>query len=141
MKSWDCEGALADFLGGVHAPGDDYRMALYTPKAGISPMTETYTPNGEVQSAGYPAGGLSLGPRRIVWDAKNEVATMLFPGPINFTGAQFRAGKALVYNATKNRAISVFEFGPVDITFGVFRVDQVVAMELARTNINGRSKA
>lgn len=56
-----CISAKRDFILGVHGPNDQYKIALYTPRANIAPWTQVYSPDGEVPDGnGYQRGGRIL---------------------------------------------------------------------------------
>jgi hypothetical protein len=115
-----CDSFKRDLLAlGPHQPGDDYRLALYTAAANLSPATRAYTPAGEVKGEGYKAGGKSLpagpeGGSRLAW-----------AGSVVWPVATIRGVKgALVYNASRGgRAVAVLEFAEeVSSTADQFKV-------------------
>ena len=55
-----CRSYKVDLFDGVHQPGDDYRLALYTNAATLDKNTTAYSSTGEVVGPGYTAGGQSL---------------------------------------------------------------------------------
>lgn len=102
-----CDSFKRELLAlGPHGPADDYRLALYTAAANLSPATRAYTPTGEVRGEGYKAGGKSLpaapdGGSRLAW-----------AGHVVWPMATIRGAKgALIYNASRGgRAVAVLEF-------------------------------
>jgi len=69
-----CDQFKADVFNGVHAPGNDYRAALYTSAATINPGTTAYTSSGEVVGTGYTAGGQALSGLSITLATSTPVA-------------------------------------------------------------------
>lgn len=99
----------ADIQDGVHQPGDDYRIALYSSSATLNVDTAAYTATGEVVGTGYTAGGKSLSGRAV--GGASNVRWVDFSDPV-WSGASFTARGALIYNATRsNKAIAVLDFG------------------------------
>lgn len=113
---------LEDLFDGVHQPGDDYRVALYTDAAEIGPYSVAYTTDGEVVGVGYEAGGQALAGRARGRDADGVFLT--FDDPI-WRNSTIRADGAMLYNATRDyRALAVVRFrnAPVQSTNGRFRI-------------------
>jgi hypothetical protein len=104
-----CETFVLESFDGVHQPADEYRIALYTSAANLSPATQRYTQIGEIAALGYTVGGKPISGRR----------SGRVPGEgtwINFDDAVWMgtitARGALIYNASKeNRAVVVCDFG------------------------------
>ena len=94
--------AKRDFLIGLHQPGDDYRLALYTKSATITPELQNYTEQGEVKGPGYAAGGVKLTGFKTGAIGKNAYVTF---DDIKIARASFTAHGAIVYNASKNNAV------------------------------------
>ena len=117
-----CRSYKLDLFNGVHQPGDDYRIALYTDAATLDKTTTAYTATGEVVGAGYTAGGQSLA-GRVVGLATDE-AYLTFDDPV-WDPATIDADGALIYNATRsNKALCVLAFGStISSTNGPFTVD------------------
>jgi hypothetical protein len=117
-----CLSFKVDLWNGVHQPGDEYRMALYTGAASLDEDTAAYTATGEVVGVGYTAGGQVLTGRVVALDG--VVAYLSFDDPV-WDPATIAADGALVYNATRsNKALAVFAFGStVSSTNGPFTVD------------------
>jgi len=117
-----CNVAKVDFMRGVHQPGDEYKIALYGKDANLSPMTETYTPDGEVKAKGYHPGGMTLQGYRC--DLDGTTAVMGWEYDPVWKNVTITAYGALIYNASKgNRALAVVEFpSPVTSTNGNFRI-------------------
>lgn len=105
--------AKADFLLGVHQPGDTYMLALYTSEADLGMATASYTPFGEVDAKGYNPGGMELSAPRVT--AAPTGGVMSFKS-LKWTNASITARGAMVYNASKAGAVlAVLDFGK-DIT-------------------------
>lgn len=102
-----------EILQGIHAPGDDYKVALYTNAATLSAATTAYSATNEASGAGYVAGGKSLS--GYTASLASGVAFLDFDNP-EWASATITARGALIYNASKsNRAVGVFDFG-ADVT-------------------------
>ena len=86
---------------GVHQPGDDYRIALYTAAAKIGPTSKAYTTDGEIKGVGYTAGGVTLKGHRTGIIGKNAFITF---DDVVLKSATFSAAGAMIYNASKNNA-------------------------------------
>ena len=86
---------------GVHQPGDDYRIALYSASAKIGPTTKAYTTDGEIKGIGYTAGGVTLKGHRTGIIGKNAFITF---DDVVLKSATFSAAGAMIYNASKNNA-------------------------------------
>ncbi len=117
-----CDSYKAEVLQGIHQPGDDYRLALYSAGASLGQGTTLYSPAGEVSGTGYVAGGVSLGGFSVV--LASHVAMLDFsPNPL-WPSSTITARGALVYNATRgNRAVATYDFGhDVTSTDGPFTV-------------------
>ena len=94
---------------GVHQPGDDYRIALYSASAKIGPTTKAYTTDGEIKGLGYTAGGVALKGHRTGIIGKNAFITF---DDVNLKSATFSAAGAMIYNASKgNAALIVLSIG------------------------------
>ena len=111
-----CGSFKAEVWNGYHAfssayrAADTFRIALYTSAADLNPATTTvYTTAGEVVGTGYSAGGIILTPTA---PANSGVVAYLSFNNVSWTGANFTANGALIYNATQgNRAVCILEFG------------------------------
>ena len=94
---------------GVHQPGDDYRIALYSAAAKIGPTTKAYTTEGEIKGIGYTAGGVTLKGHRTGIIGKNAFITF---DDVVLKSATFSAAGAMIYNASKgNAALIVLNIG------------------------------
>ena len=94
---------------GVHQPGDDYRIALYTAAAKIGPTSKAYTTDGEIKGMGYTAGGVALKGHRTGIIGKNAFITF---DDVILKSATFSAAGAMIYNASKgNAALIVLNIG------------------------------
>jgi hypothetical protein len=104
-----CASFMEDQLQGLHQPGDDYRIALYTQSANLGVNTELYTTIEEIAGAGYVAGGRSLTGRTLIRDGL--VSIVDWEDPI-WDPSSLTARGALIYNASRsNRAVAVMNFG------------------------------
>jgi hypothetical protein len=94
---------------GVHQPGDDYRIALYSASAKIGPTTKAYTTEGEIKGTGYTAGGVTLKGHRTGIVGKNAFITF---DDVVLKSATFAAAGAMIYNASKgNAALCILNLG------------------------------
>ena len=94
---------------GVHQPGDDYRIALYTAAAKIGPTSKAYTTDGEIKGIGYTAGGVTLKGHRTGIIGKNAFITF---DDVILKSATFSAAGAMIFNASKgNAALIVLNIG------------------------------
>jgi len=94
---------------GVHQPGDDYRIALYSASAKIGPTTKAYTTEGEIKGMGYNAGGVALKGHRTGIIGKNAFITF---DDVVLKSATFAAAGAMIYNSSKgNAALIVLSIG------------------------------
>ena len=94
---------------GVHQPGDDYRIALYSAAAKIGPTSKAYTTDGEIKGIGYTAGGVTLKGHRTGIIGKNAFITF---DDVILKSATFSAAGAMIYNASKgNAALIVLSIG------------------------------
>ena len=94
---------------GVHQPGDDYRIALYSAAAKIGPTSKAYTTEGEIKGIGYTAGGVTLKGHRTGIIGKNAFITF---DDVVLKSATFSAAGAMIYNASKgNAALIVLNIG------------------------------
>ncbi|HSZ58561.1 MAG TPA: hypothetical protein VK797_23035 [Tepidisphaeraceae bacterium] len=101
--------AKQDFQAGLHQPGDQYMIALYTSSANLDKTTTAYTSAGEVVGSGYTAGGMALS--GYAAGLSGDSAYLSWNNPV-WTMATFTARGALIYNATRsNNAIAVINFG------------------------------
>ena len=96
---------LAELLYGL-----DLRVALYTDKADVARMT-AYSSTGEVQGAGYKAGGQSLTLRY------TPGADVLGFDPVMWKKSVITARRALVYEVNGARFAS-FDFGRNESSIG-----------------------
>lgn len=114
--------AKLDMMGGVHAPTDTYKIALYVDTANLDKNTTAYTATGEVVGTGYTAGGATLtGYARAL---SGDVAYLNWADP-SWASSTITARGALIYNASKtNAAVAVLDFGAnVSSSNGTFTVD------------------
>lgn len=112
--------AKREFLEGIHARGDVYKVALYNKKAKLSEKTSQYSPTNEAEGKGYEAGGLVLTGYAITEEKGSAILGFNNPEWIN---ASITAKSLLVYNQSKgNAAIAVYEFELTTSTNGSFVV-------------------
>lgn len=119
-----CVAYKLDIMNGVHQPGDQYKIALYTSVVGLDENTAVYSPANEVAETPqtkYLAGGQSLTGRTATVDQGRAV--MSFDDPV-WASSSIAARGALLYNASKGgRAVAVIDFGEVvESRNGPFRV-------------------
>lgn len=111
--------AKREFLEGIHARGDVYKVALYNKKAKLSEKTSQYSAANEAEGKGYEAGGLVLTGYTIT---EENSPTLGFNNP-EWVNASITAKSLLVYNQSKgNAAIAVYEFELTTSTNGSFIV-------------------
>jgi len=96
--------------GGIHAPEDVYRIALYRETAVLSRLTTAYTTKEEViGSQGYAPGGQVLQGRMVKSDG--NTATLGWGNPL-WPNASITARGGLIYNFSKqNRTVAVVDLG------------------------------
>ena len=113
--------ARADFLKGVHQPGDVYKMALYSSTVALHEGVDVYIPDNEAMGIGYDAGGKILTGYSVTADQGTGILDFEDPVWLNST---ISARGALVYNASKgNRAIVFINLGDLFTSSnGAFRV-------------------
>jgi hypothetical protein len=111
---------MTDLWNAVHAfPTDSIKVALYDQTATLGRGTTAYTTAGEVVSAGYTAGGITL--TNVSVRFEEPYSWLLFDNPI--WNAALSAKGALMYNASKsNKAIAVFDFGMVRTSTTTFQL-------------------
>lgn len=104
-----CETYKRELLEGVHAIGDDYRMALYVDGASIGGATTRYGTDFEASGDGYEAGGMAVPNMRVestVSEYYIDFDAVVWPR------VSVEVDGCLIYNASKdNRAVAVFNFG------------------------------
>ena len=117
-----CDCANLAFGDGVHQPGDDYFIALYSDAATIDHTTKKFTRAGEVVGKGYETGGWMLAGRRSV--LVDRVCCITF-NDVRKKNCTIEASGAMIYNASKNNAaIVVLSFGsPYKSTNGAFELE------------------
>ena len=117
-----CNSAKQDFLNGVHATGDTYKVALYnSASATLDKTTTAYTSSGEVSGSGYTAGGATIANR--VVGASGDTAYLSFDDAV-WPSATITADSALIYNSSKsNKAICVLSFTSATSTNGTWTLD------------------
>lgn len=117
-----CNRAKLDFLKGVHQPGDQYRIALFTEKAKLNADTDRYTSEGEVRGQGYTLGGVTLSGYKA--GLIGDVAFITF-NPAEWVNSSIAARGGLIFNASKgSAAVVVLDFGELKkSSVGLFRVE------------------
>lgn len=100
---------LLDILQGVHTPTDEYRIALYTNAAKLSPDVRAYFTEGETRGNGYTPGGQKL----LGYTALSEDgAAFIDWADATWPNVSITARAALIYNYSKqNRAVAVLDLG------------------------------
>lgn len=101
----NCLSGLENFAAGTSYV---YKIALYTATADLSYETTAYTTSNEISGSGYTAGGQTLTP--IIPASSGQTAYVSFNN-VTWTGANFTARGALIYNSTTNAAVAVLDFG------------------------------
>lgn len=102
-----------DQANGVHQPGDDYKIALFTSAATLNKATTAYAAPNEAAGTGYTAGGKSLTGRAASLDG--DTAIIDFSDPV-WANSSITARGCLIYNATRsNKAVVILDFG-ADVT-------------------------
>ena len=97
--------------GGQNLSSNTLKMALYTGDATLGPSTTVYTTTNEVVGTGYTAGGRTITGVTINTDANTNTVYVNFSN-VSWTGANFTARGALIYNSTQsNKSIAVLDFG------------------------------
>jgi hypothetical protein len=112
--------AKADYLNGVHQPGDTYKAALYTSAATLGAATTAYSSTNEVSGTGYTAGGATLAGRTLSVDGTTAIMTFTNP---TWPSSTITARGMIIYNDTAagKNVISVHDFGEeVSSTNGTF---------------------
>lgn len=104
-----CETYKRELLEGVHAIGDDYRMALYVTGASLGASTVRYGADFEATGEGYEAGGLAIPNMRV--ESAGAEFYIDFDAVV-WPRVSVEVDGCLIYNASKdNRAVAVFNFG------------------------------
>ncbi len=99
---------------------DVLKIALYTGAATLSASTTAYTVTGETTGPGYTAGGNTLTGVTLTTDGTTAYVDL---ADTVWTGANFTARGALIYNSSKaNRAIAVLDFGADKTAINTFTV-------------------
>jgi len=92
-----------------------YKIALYTGLATLNNTTTAYSSVNEVVSSGYTAGGLALSiSNPPTGDTLNNIGWISFNNA-KWTGVNFTARGALIYNSNTGASVFVLNFGN-DIT-------------------------
>ena len=97
--------------GDVNFDTDDFKIALYTEEADLSPNMEpsTYSTTNEVVGAGYTAGGNEVIPS-VDFDFDTNSAYVNFTDTA-WTAATFTARGAVIYQDTSLEMIAILDFG------------------------------
>jgi hypothetical protein len=97
------------FLKGEYSPDDTYKIALYSAGAVLSPLTDTYTPTGEVSGQNYQRGGQVLEGYQCGVDGVTACVTWS-KNPV-WKNASINAAGAMIYNASKgNKTVAILNF-------------------------------
>lgn len=117
-----CNSFKQEILGGTHASGDTYKIALFTSAATLSKSTTAYAATNEASGTGYTAGGQALSGFNITLDS--DTAILDFTSDPAWSSATITARGALIYNSSKsNKAVCVLDFGSdIASTNGTFTV-------------------
>jgi hypothetical protein len=98
---------------------DTLKIALYTASADLTEATTAYTATGEITSAGYTAGGVTV--TGVTVNSSGFTVWVSFDNP-SWTGA-LTARAALIYNSSKaNRSIAVLDFGSDKTSAATFTI-------------------
>jgi hypothetical protein len=98
-----------------HAPGDVYKIALFTSAATLGASTTVYSTTNEVVGTGYTAGGYTLSGFSVTLDTGVAILDWTGTDP-NWPSATITARGAVIYNSSKgNAACGIINFGS-DIT-------------------------
>ena len=105
---------------GQNLATDTLKMALYTAFADIGQLTTVYTTDNEVATGnGYAAGGETMTGVTISTQTTGPNAGTVYVNfnNVSWSGANFVARGALIYNTTRsNKTVAVLDFGS-DKTF------------------------
>jgi len=105
---------------GQNLATDTLKMALYTAFADIGQLTTVYTTDNEVATGnGYTAGGETMTGVTISTQTTGSNAGTVYVNfnNVSWSGANFVARGALIYNTTRsNKTVAVLDFGS-DKTF------------------------
>ena len=106
---------------GVHNLAvDTLKIALYTANATLDASTTVYSAVNEVTGTGYTAGGKILTNPII---SSNDYTAYVSFDNVSWTGANFTARAALIYNASKaDRSVAILDFGSDKQTTSTFTV-------------------
>ena len=97
--------------GDVNFNTDDFKIALYTEEADLSPNMEpsTYSTTNEVVGAGYTAGGNEVIPT-VSFDFDTNSAYVNF-ADTSWTSATFTARGAVIYQVGSLEMMAILDFG------------------------------
>lgn len=104
---------------GQNLATDTLKMALYTAFSDIGPETTVYTATNEITGTGYTAGGETMTGVAISTQTTGPNAGTVYVNfdNVSWSGADFVARGALIYNETQgNASVAVLDFGS-DKTF------------------------
>ena len=117
--------AKADFLAGVHQPGNVFKMALYI-QANSPTLNQDlvfYTTTGEITGTGYTAGGkvITGSYTTAIMNHKGYLdwgATGADPIWTGFTGSH---DACIIYNTSKsNRVVGIYGYALTSVTAGSY---------------------
>jgi hypothetical protein len=96
---------------GQNLATDTLKMALYTAFADVGPTTTAYSTANEITGTGYAAGGQPVTGATISVDTQTNTVYVNFNN-VSWSGANFTARGALIYNVTRgNASVAVLDFG------------------------------
>jgi hypothetical protein len=105
-----CDSFKHDLLEALHDfRSHEFRIALYTNDADLSPSTTGYVTAGEIAGTGYAAGGQRLNNVRIL-GPQSRASYVTWDDPV-WPNSSLKARGALIYNQTAaQRAVVVVDF-------------------------------
>jgi hypothetical protein len=102
--------AKVSWLCGEFHPRDEYKLALYSAKANITPFDDAYTTDGEVIGQAYQKGGVLL--EGFLCGLDGTTACITWKVDPTWKNSTINARGGMIYNASKgNKPLAVFDFG------------------------------
>jgi hypothetical protein len=129
IESALCESFWREAVDGLHALGDEYRVALIRQgeTGRFGPATDNYKRLGadEAKGTGYTKGGMPIERLPSIWDGSG--CALQFKTPIELPSATLTAAGLLVYNSSKGgRAVLVQKFlEPLMVAQAPLIIDQL----------------
>jgi len=119
-----CNSFKSEILTATHdlttSTGDTLGAALFQTTASIGPATTAYSTTGEVSSAGYTAGGVTV-TNGTSPSTSGSTGIWTPTASFSWTGVSFTTDCCLIYNKTKsNKAIESLTFSSQTVTAGTF---------------------